>query len=141
MTSRIVTGLGVFIFSLLLAAISAPDAATVTTFRTTGDNIAALFDGRTSDALTIIDATTRHLCRHSRHARMKPIALGAALLGGTAGHPGAPAARPEPGLVERITTQLSAFFSAPLGPIMAFLALVLVIVAVGSFSAPAATEY
>src|SRR5262244_2514494 len=66
---------------------------------------------------------------------MKSIDFTAALLGGTAGHPGAPAARPEPGLVERITTQLSAFFSAPLGPIMAFLALVLVIVAVGSFSA------
>jgi len=33
--------------------------------------------------------------------------------------------------VERITALFSTFFNAPLGPIMAFLALVLVIVAVG----------
>jgi hypothetical protein len=65
---------------------------------------------------------------------MKSIDFRAALLGGTAGQPGAPAARPEPSLVEKITTLLSAFFNAPLGSIMVFLALVLVIVAVGSFS-------
>jgi len=90
MTSRVVIGLGVFIFSLLLAAISAPAAATVTNLRITGDTITALFDaidpldpciqnlvfvtvadhieklspdGRpTSDAMTAIDVTQHDIC-------------------------------------------------------------------------------
>src|SRR5262245_3386871 len=62
---------------------------------------------------------------------MKSIDFRAVLLGGAAGQSGAPAAAPEPTLVERITARVSALFSEPLLPIMAFLALVLVIVAVG----------
>jgi len=90
MTSRLLIGSSVFISSLLLAAISALDAATVTNFRVRGDTITALFDAidpldpcienlvfvavadkiqklspdgsPTPDALAVVDVTQRDIC-------------------------------------------------------------------------------
>jgi hypothetical protein len=90
MTARLLIGFGVFICSLVLAAISALDAATVTNFRLRGDTITAFFDaidpldpcienvafvavadevqklspdGRpTSDTQTIVDVTQIDIC-------------------------------------------------------------------------------
>src|SRR5262245_44827427 len=63
---------------------------------------------------------------------MKSIDFRAVLLGGTAGHSGAPAAAPEPTLVDTITAAfLTLANPPPVGLIMVGLALVLVIVAVG----------
>src|SRR5262245_43221273 len=63
---------------------------------------------------------------------MKSINFSAALLGGSAVHPGVPGA--EPRLVDTITAPFWALVNQPLGLTMAFLALVLVIVAVGDTS-------